>query len=79
MAGEIAIRASGVGKSFRGTGRATSLKERILRMGHGTAEPFQALRDVGYDDWLTFECRLRGRPEEALPVSTRFLRGFLDG
>ena len=46
MAGEIAIRASGVGKSFRGTGRATSLKERILRMGHGTAEPFQALKDV---------------------------------
>ena len=46
MGGEIAIRARGVGKSFRGTGRATSLKERILRMGHGTAEPFQALRDV---------------------------------
>ena len=46
MGGEIAIRASGVGKSFRGTGRATSMKERILRMGHGTAEPFQALRDV---------------------------------
>ncbi len=49
MAGEIAIRASGVGKSFRGTGRATSLKERILRMGHGTAEPFQALQDVTLD------------------------------
>jgi ABC-2 type transport system ATP-binding protein len=46
VAGEIAIRATGVGKSFRGTGRATSLKERILRMGHGTAEPFQALQDV---------------------------------
>ena len=46
MGGEIAIRARGVGKSFRGSGRATSLKERILRMGHGTAEPFQALRDV---------------------------------
>jgi ABC-2 type transport system ATP-binding protein len=46
VGGEIAIRARGVGKSFRGSGRATSLKERILRMGHGTAEPFQALRDV---------------------------------
>jgi ABC-2 type transport system ATP-binding protein len=45
-AGEIAIRARGVGKSFRGTGRATSLKERVLRMGHGTVEPFQALKDV---------------------------------
>jgi sugar phosphate isomerase/epimerase len=36
---------------------------------------FAALREVGYDGWLTFECRLRGRPEEALPASTRFLRG----
>jgi sugar phosphate isomerase/epimerase len=40
---------------------------------------FAALRDVGYDDWLTFECRLRGAPEEALPASTRFLAGFLSG
>ena len=46
MTGETVIRASGVGKSFRGTGRATSMKERILRMGHGVVEPFQALRDV---------------------------------
>jgi sugar phosphate isomerase/epimerase len=38
---------------------------------------FDALRAVGYDDWLTFECRLRGRPEEALPAATRFLAGFL--
>jgi ABC-2 type transport system ATP-binding protein len=46
VAGEIAIRARGVGKSFRGTGRATSLKERVLRMGHGSAEPFHALTGV---------------------------------
>jgi sugar phosphate isomerase/epimerase len=38
---------------------------------------FDALRAVGYDDWLTFECRLRGAPEKALPASTRFLAGFL--
>jgi sugar phosphate isomerase/epimerase len=38
---------------------------------------FDALRDVGYDGWLTFECRLRGEPEEALPTSTRFLTRFL--
>jgi sugar phosphate isomerase/epimerase len=38
---------------------------------------FDALRAVGYDDWLTFECRLRGAPEEALPASTRFLARFL--
>jgi sugar phosphate isomerase/epimerase len=43
------------------------------------ASVFAALREVGYDGWLTFECRLRGTPEEALPASTRFLRGFLDG
>ena len=40
---------------------------------------FDALRAIGYDDWLTFECRLRGRPEQALPASTRFLAGFLQG
>ena len=40
---------------------------------------FAALREVGYDGWLTFECRLRGRPEEALPASTRFLRRFVQG
>ena len=55
--------------------------------GHGGVEApvgagdagHAALREVGYDGWLTFECQLRGRPEEALPASTRFLRGFLDG
>jgi sugar phosphate isomerase/epimerase len=38
---------------------------------------FDALRSVGYDDWLTFECRLRGDPAEALTASTRFLAGYL--
>src|SRR5919112_664519 len=41
------------------------------------AAVFDALRAVGYDDWLTFECRLRGEPDQALPASTRFLSGFL--
>ena len=49
MTGETVIRARGVGKSFRGTGRATSMKERILRMGHGVVEPFQALQDVNLE------------------------------
>jgi sugar phosphate isomerase/epimerase len=40
---------------------------------------FAALREIGYDDWLTFECRLRGEPEEALPASTRFLSRVLQG
>jgi hypothetical protein len=37
---------------------------------------FDALWDVG-DDWLTFECRLSGTPEEALPASTRYPAQFL--
>ena len=49
MAGEIVITARDVSKSFRGSGRATSLKERVLRMGHGTGERFFALRDVTLD------------------------------
>jgi ABC-2 type transport system ATP-binding protein len=49
VTGETVIRASGVGKSFRGTGRATSMKERILRMGHGVVEPFRALQDVNLE------------------------------
>jgi sugar phosphate isomerase/epimerase len=40
---------------------------------------FGALRDIGYDAWLTFECRLRGDASEALPASTRFLAGLLSG
>jgi sugar phosphate isomerase/epimerase len=38
---------------------------------------FDALRAVGYDDWLTLECQLRGAPEVALPATTRFLAPFL--
>ena len=32
-----------------------------------TSNVFGALRDVGYDDWLTLRCRLRGDAEEAPP------------
>jgi hypothetical protein len=51
------------------------------RVHHLAAVPqggvqFDALWDVG-DDWLTFECRLRGTPEEALPASTRYPAQFL--
>jgi sugar phosphate isomerase/epimerase len=38
---------------------------------------FDALRTIGYDGWLTLECRLRGDPEEALPATGRFLGRFL--
>jgi len=41
------------------------------------AAVFDALRATGYDRWVTFECRLRGDPEEALPAATRFLASFL--
>jgi sugar phosphate isomerase/epimerase len=37
---------------------------------------FDALHEIGYDGWLTLECRLRGAPEDALPETTRFLRRF---
>lgn len=38
---------------------------------------FAALREIGYDGWLTLECRLRGEPETALPATAAFLRRFL--
>jgi sugar phosphate isomerase/epimerase len=38
---------------------------------------FEALRTIGYDGWLTLECRLRGDPAEALPATTQFLTRFL--
>jgi len=44
--GDIVISADDVSKSFRGNAQATSVKERVLRMGHGTGERFYALRDV---------------------------------
>jgi ABC-2 type transport system ATP-binding protein len=47
--GDVVIRAREVTKSFRGNTRATSLKERVLTMGHGATERFTALRDVTLD------------------------------
>jgi sugar phosphate isomerase/epimerase len=41
------------------------------------AAVLDALRSIGYDDWLALECQLRGDPEQALPASTRFLTRFL--
>jgi sugar phosphate isomerase/epimerase len=38
---------------------------------------FGALHDIGYSGWAALECRLRGRPEEVLPASTRFLAPYL--
>ena len=49
MAGDVVISAQGVTKSFRAGTRATSLKERVLKLGHGTPERFTALRDVTAD------------------------------
>ena len=49
MSGDPVIRARGVSKSFRGSARATSFKERVLKLGHGTGERFYALRDVTLD------------------------------
>ena len=49
MPGDTVISAREVSKSFRGSARATSLKERVLKLGHGTGERFFALRDVTLD------------------------------
>jgi len=38
---------------------------------------FAALHDIGYDGWLTLECRLRGEPAGALAGATLFLSRFL--
>ena len=36
-----------------------------------------ALHAIGYDGWLTLECRWRGDPSEALPATARFLAPYL--
>jgi sugar phosphate isomerase/epimerase len=45
--------------------------------------PFPAivstLREIGFDDVLSVECRLRGEPAEAVRECGRYLRGVLDG
>jgi ABC-2 type transport system ATP-binding protein len=46
---DLAIRAAGVSKRFRSHRQATSVKERLLRRGAGSAEEFWALRDVSVD------------------------------
>ncbi|HEY7103376.1 MAG TPA: ABC transporter ATP-binding protein [Mycobacteriales bacterium] len=77
MAGETVIRASGVGKSFRGTGRATSMKERILRMGHGVVEPFHALRDVDLEIWSGQSVGLIGPNGSGKSTLLKILTGIL--
>ena len=75
--GEIAIRARDVSKSFRGTGRATSLKERVLRMGHGSAEPFQALRDVSLEIRAGHTVGLIGHNGSGKSTLLKILTGIL--
>jgi sugar phosphate isomerase/epimerase len=40
------------------------------------ASAFGALRAIGYEGWLTLECRLRGDPRVALPAAADFLAPF---
>lgn len=42
------------------------------------ATPFAALSQIGYDGFVTLECRLSGPAEETLPASARYLRGLWD-
>jgi sugar phosphate isomerase/epimerase len=41
------------------------------------AAVMDALHAMGYDGWLTLECRLRGDPPEALPATARFLAPYM--
>lgn len=36
-----------------------------------------SLKEIGYDGYLAFECRVRGNPETAYPESVRYIRGLL--
>ena len=37
----------------------------------------QALKDIGYDGYLSWECGLTGDPKEALTNSVKFVRDIL--
>lgn len=50
-----------------------------LEPGAGMLDPrpaFGALKAIGYDGWLSLECRLSGPPEDVLPASARFVRSM---
>lgn len=52
-----------------------------LEPGVGMLDPrpaFGALRKIGYEGWLSLECRLSGPPENVLPASARYLRSKWD-
>jgi sugar phosphate isomerase/epimerase len=52
-----------------------------LEPGVGMLDPrpaFRALRQIGYDGWLSLECRLSGPPEDVLPASARYLQAAWD-
>jgi sugar phosphate isomerase/epimerase len=39
----------------------------------------QALKDIGYQGYLAFECRIEGEPKAALKESVRFMRDVIAG
>jgi sugar phosphate isomerase/epimerase len=50
-----------------------------LEPGIGMLDPrpaFRALRRIGYDGWLSLECRLSGPAEQVLPASVRYLEAM---
>ena len=53
------------------------------RMQPGTGDidwhaGLQALRDIGYEGWLAYECSLQGDPRQALSSSVNFIREILE-
>ena len=68
-----------LGRPARGSAHVHVDDSNRLQPGTGHldfAGVFAALREIGYDGWLTLECRLRGDPETALPATATFLRQF---
>jgi sugar phosphate isomerase/epimerase len=52
-----------------------------LEPGIGMLDPrpaFGALQQIGYDGWLSLECRLSGPADTVLPASARYLRAMWD-
>jgi sugar phosphate isomerase/epimerase len=52
-----------------------------LEPGIGMLDPrpaFRALRQIGYEGWLSLECRLSGPAEQVLPASAEYLRRIWD-
>jgi len=77
---ELRVDEVGAPGTFFGTTKHGKEKFRQSRMGEGGADHkplFDALREVGYDGWLTLECHAPFPPYERLEHDFRFVRNLL--